>query len=102
MLADPLVVLLDQVDQRAQQIVARRLAPLGAESAAASPAPHAQSTAEPAFSEGGVQTLILGALLVYGVFEGLDPYREQVFSALRDLPKTDVQRTIAQALLGLT
>jgi hypothetical protein len=78
-----------------------RLAPLGAASDLQAPTPGKGRDVAP-FSGTELLTLLCGALIVYGVFEGFDPLRRLMFSELRDLPRTDLRRTIAQAFLGFT
>jgi hypothetical protein len=79
-----------------------RLAPLGRETdvASVSSSPPAESAF--ALSPSGLLALLCGALLVYGVFEGLDPLRRFVYSDLRELPRTDLRRGVAEAMLGFT
>lgn len=77
---------------------ARRLAPLGSLPSAQQP----PLTGEPAFNGPGLVALVVGALLVYCVFEGLAPVRQVVFSSLSDLQRTDLRPTVAQTLLGFT
>jgi hypothetical protein len=81
--------------------VRQRLAPLGQEITGATTSTPTSSTSSAALDPSGL-ALVAGALLVYGVFEGLDPLRGYVFSELRDLPRTDLRRGIAEALLGFT
>jgi hypothetical protein len=54
------------------------------------------------FSMFGVVGLLVGVIVVYGVFYELDLLMNDVIPSLRELPVTDLRRTIVQTLLGFT
>jgi hypothetical protein len=80
----------------------QRLVPLGKEIAGATSLRSAPPESRFAFDLFGLLALLCGALLVYGVFEGLDPLRRYVFLKMKDLPRTDLRSGIAEAMLGFT